>query len=95
MVRREAYGTSIQTPVRRKFENLVLGDARRRGQTHQWMYDFVNLSSLLDKNGFVCIERKDFMESNIPNWSLYALELDGNGSEYQPHSLYVECRKPS
>lgn len=36
-VRREAYGTSQQRPFRRFVENLLLGDARKRGETHQWM----------------------------------------------------------
>jgi len=44
-VRREASGTSQQRPLRRFVENFVLGDARKRGHTHQWMYDRFNLVS--------------------------------------------------
>lgn len=46
-VRREAYSTSLQKQPRRFLENVFLGDSRRRGQTHQWMYDRFNLSALL------------------------------------------------
>jgi SAM-dependent methyltransferase len=42
-VRRESATTRLQPSFRRFVENLVLGDARRRGETHQWMYDRFNL----------------------------------------------------
>src|SRR4030042_2049566 len=51
-VQKEAYGSSLQRPFRRKLENILLGDARQRGQTHQWLYDRVNLSILLTSLGF-------------------------------------------
>jgi len=35
MIKKEAYGTSEQPPFRRFVENLILGDARRRGQIHK------------------------------------------------------------
>ena len=34
-VRKEAAGTSKQKNVRRFIENIILGDARKRGETHQ------------------------------------------------------------
>ena len=36
-VLKEAFSTSQQPKVRRFIENLILGDARERGITHQWM----------------------------------------------------------
>ena len=50
-VRREAHGTSLQSKPRRIAENLIMGDARRRGETHQWMYDHRNLTELLERDG--------------------------------------------
>jgi len=92
-VRREASGTSQQMPMRRFVENLLLGDARRRGETHQWMYDRITLSSLLRSVDFKGPQVCDFTTSTIPNWESYRLDLDENGNEYKPGSLYIEARK--
>ena len=90
-VRREAAGTSAQSRWRRVLENLVLGDARKRGETHQWMYDSKSLSELLSRTGFTNVRRYRFGESGIPNWTDYGLEFDESGGEYKPHSLYLEA----
>ena len=68
-VRREAAGTSQQRPVNRRIENMLLGDARKRGETHQWMWDRVNLAAALDQAGFTGAEVVDFRTSTIPDWS--------------------------
>lgn len=93
-VRREAWGTSQQPPLRRWIENAVLGDARRRGETHQWMYDRVSLRAMLRNMGFSDVSQMQFNESNIPDWSTLNLELDENNKEYKPGSLYIEAAKP-
>ncbi|MDD5712144.1 MAG: methyltransferase domain-containing protein [Smithellaceae bacterium] len=92
-VRKEACGASQQTPLHRFVENLVLGDARRRGETHQWVYDRISLQAALVDTGYeeVYIQRYD--TSLIPNWSAYRLDVDTNGYEYKPESLYVEACK--
>lgn len=90
-VRRDAAGTSMQAPGRRMLENLILGDARKRGETHQWMYDYKSLAELLHRTGFTDIRRHAYGESAIPNWAEYKLEVDQDGSEYKPHSLYMEA----
>jgi len=92
-VRREAHGTSRQVPWRRFVENAVLGDARRRGETHQWMYDRFSLSALLSELGYRDPQVMRFNDSHIPGWPEYRLEVDEHGSEYKPGSLYVEARK--
>ncbi len=92
-VRREAIGTSQQPPLRRFVENLLLGDARRRGETHQWMYDRVNLSVALDEAGFRDVAVKDYRTSAIPGWDDIALDERDDGEEYIPGSLYVEAVK--
>jgi SAM-dependent methyltransferase len=92
-VRREASGTSRQPPVRRRIENLVLGDARRRGETHQWMWDRVNLAAALTAAGFADVAVVDARTSSIPGWAAMNLDVVEDGSPYIPGSLYVEARR--
>lgn len=93
MVRKEAAGTSEQPTLRRLVENLLLGDARRRGETHQWMYDRINLSTLLTETGFHDIRVLDHRTSAIPRWDEIRLDELDSGEEYIEGSLYVEARK--
>jgi SAM-dependent methyltransferase len=91
MVRREAYGTSLQRPLRRRVENLVLGDARKRGETHMWMWDRVNLPRALQDAGFHDVQVVDWRTSRIAGWNEMALDQNADGGEYKPESLYVEA----
>lgn len=91
MVRREAYGTSLQRPLRRRVENLALGDARKRGETHMWMWDRVNLPSALEDAGFHDVQIVDWQTSRILGWNEMALDQDDEGGEYKPESLYVDA----
>ena len=74
-------------------ENALLGDARRRGETHQWMYDKVNLSYKLKRAGFSSTQVCSCHESQIPGWDSYGLDVTESGAEYKPGSLYMEARK--
>ena len=94
-VLRGARGTDAQSPLRRRVENLVLGDARKRGQTHQWGYDRLNLTQVLEANGFVDVKQVDFDQSAIPGWADTGLDTQPDGSPHKPGSLYMEARKPS
>lgn len=94
-VRREAYGTSLQPPLRRRVENLLLGSARRRGETHQWMWDRCNLQHALEAAGFVDVTQVDAQTSDIPGWDEIGLDVNADGSLYKPESLFVEARKPA
>ena len=94
MVRREAYFTSTRKPLRRRAENLLLGDARKRGETHQWMWDRVSLPRELELAGFVDPEVVDNRTSRIPDWRGYRLDEDADGHEYKTDSMYVEAVKP-
>ncbi len=85
-VRKEAYGTSQQSSLRRFIENLILGDARRRGKTHQWMYDRINL-------GYKEVLVQEYNTSLIPNWTEYELDVNENGNQYKPDYLYMEAVK--
>lgn len=94
MVRREAHGTSLRGPVRRRVENLVLGDARRRGQTHQWMWDRASLPHELLTAGFVEPRVLDHRTSGVADWPGYLLDESAEGEEYRPGSMYVEAVAP-
>jgi SAM-dependent methyltransferase len=93
-VRREANGTARQSPIRRSLENLFLGDARQRGETHQWMYDRINLAELLIKAGFANPRRERYDTSIIDGWNAYYLDMAPDGREINPGSLYMEASKP-
>lgn len=91
MVRKEAYGTSTRPPARRRLENLLLGDARNRGETHQWMWDRVSLPRELLAAGFQDPQVMSNTASQIPDWRDYHLDEADDGTEYRPGSLYVEA----
>jgi ubiquinone/menaquinone biosynthesis C-methylase UbiE len=92
-VRREAVGTSKQKKIRRFLENLIFGDARQRGETHQWMYDRINLVQKLKNAGYREEILQTFNESNIPDWNVIGLDLDDAGNQYKMDSLFVEAIK--
>jgi len=92
-VRRESSGSSKQARARRFIENFLLGDARKRGETHQWMYDRVSLASKLVLAGYQNVTVQSFDESYIQDWSVYGLDLNSKGEQYVPNSLYVEAIK--
>jgi SAM-dependent methyltransferase len=93
-VRRESGAIKdLKSAFRRKLDMLVRGDARKRGETHQWMYDRINLSGLLVENGFREIRVVDYHTSRIPDWDSIALDTGSDGQEYKPESIYVECIK--
>lgn len=93
-VRTEAHGTSVQKPLRRFIENILLGSSMNRGENHKWMYDKYNLMAILEESGFIDIRTLSFRESGIPDWKAYGLDTNSDGSEYKPGSLYLECTKP-
>lgn len=90
-VRREAFGTSQHTGIRRFMENLLLGDARDRGETHQWMWDRVSLPHELVLAGFREPQVVSNTESRIPDWKGFMLDETADGQEYKPGSMYVEA----
>lgn len=92
IAREEAHGTSTQRPLRRRIERLLLGDARKRGETHRWMYDRVNLAKLLRESGFVDIKVVSHETSGIQGWNPAELDVAPDGLPYKPGSLYMEAR---
>ncbi len=93
IARREPTGASRQTALRRRVEYLLLGDARRRGETHQWMWDRFNLSAVLGDAGFQNVAVADYRTSAVPGWDEIRLDELANGDEYIPGSLYVEATR--
>lgn len=93
LVREEAFGSSRQGWMRRAVENAVLGSARRRGETHRWMYDEVSLSALLRQVGFRDVTVTTCHTSGIIGWAQTGLDVDEEGTEHRSDSCYVECRK--
>lgn len=92
MVRREAYWTAQRGPLRRRVENSLLGDARRRGETHQWMWDRISLPAELVAAGFSDPKVLGNTQSQIDDWRSYGLDETPDGAEYKPGSMYVEAR---
>lgn len=92
-VRRAAAGASGRRGVAGLVERAVLGDARRRGETHQWMYDRISLPHLLQGVGFRDVAVLAWNESRIAGWQEIGLDRDPAGGEYKPGSLYVEALK--
>ena len=92
-VRREAAGARGRTGLSRLVERIMLGDARRRGETHQWMYDRISLPHILTTIGYRNVALETWTSSRIPGWNEIGLDNNGHGSEYKPHSLYVEAQK--
>ena len=92
-VQEESVRTTRQQKLQSILEKLLLGSAKQRGQTHQWMYDRINLKQLLKKCGFVNIRTLSYNVSNIKNWNSYMLDLNKDNSVYKKRSLYMECTK--
>ncbi len=96
MVRRESAATTEQRHAAlRVAERAIRGDARRRGETHQWMYDELTLSALLVGVGFSGPRRTDHRTSTIAGWTEIDLDRIAGDAEYKPGSLYIEAFKPA
>ncbi|MGC1388680.1 MAG: methyltransferase domain-containing protein [Steroidobacteraceae bacterium] len=92
-VRREAAAAGGRKGLARLLENIVLGDARRRGETHQWMYDRITLPHILKAVGYADVAVQSWTSSRIPGWDTVELDRNEQGGEYTPDSLYVEAQK--
>jgi predicted SAM-dependent methyltransferase len=94
MVRRKSAAVRGLGPVRQMMETWIFGDARHRGETHQWMYDQINLAGILAEAGFREITQVDYKTSRIPDWTSTGLDLNDDGvTEYKSESIYFECVK--
>jgi len=60
----------------------------------RWMYDRLSMGLLMRRTGFVQIQRKDFKNSDIPNWNKYDLDCSNFADRAIDPSVYMEGRKP-
>ena len=81
-------------PAVRLLETVFVGNTRRSGEMHRWMYDRHSLGRLLADAGFVGMETLDESTSRIEGWTGFRLDTEPDGSPYKPGSLYVEARRP-
>jgi SAM-dependent methyltransferase len=65
------------------------------GERHAWIYDFYELSILLEQAGFVSCRKLHFNESGIEGFPLSGLDMNAYGHPRKGlESMYVEARKP-
>jgi hypothetical protein len=57
------------------------------------MYDRYALAHLLRSLGFRDVPQKGFNTSLIEHWVYYNLNIDSDGMEWKPLSLYMEALK--
>jgi hypothetical protein len=81
--------------TRHERQALAVGLFRLDGEVHQWMYDRYSLRTLLESTGFVRVRACSATDSAIREWNEYCLDVEEDGSEYAPSSLYMEGLKPS
>lgn len=93
-VRKESAISKKQKPFKRLIENILLGDARKRGETHQWMYDRITLKKILVSLGYQDVKIQSFNTSCIHDWNKIGLDLDEQGNPCKPGSLCIEAIKP-
>jgi len=72
--------------------HTTIGQFRKGGEIHQWMYDKYSLSKLLSSVGFKDIAKRSAFESSLKNWNNYELESK-NGIIFKPDSLFIEAIK--
>lgn len=64
------------------------------GERHAWVYDFYELSKLLEQASFVSIRKLHFNESGIEGFPLSDLDMSADGHPRKGlESMYVEARK--
>jgi SAM-dependent methyltransferase len=80
-------------PAAFRAQNISLAGV---GERHHWLWDFHQLSELLESVGFVEIQRCSADSSSLADFPFYPLDLD---TERRPRkgmeSMYVEAKKPS
>jgi SAM-dependent methyltransferase len=70
-------------------------DPRKTGENHRWLYDRLSLKLALSVAGFEDFGVKTHLDSNIPHWAKYNLDLSDDGKRARkPDSIFVEARKP-
>jgi len=76
------------------WEALQVGQFRRGGEVHMWMYDRYSLAKLLHFVGFIQVQQVGPAESRIPDWPAFCLDTEPDGRTYKADSMYMEASKP-
>ncbi|XFA72408.1 methyltransferase domain-containing protein [Thermosynechococcaceae cyanobacterium Okahandja] len=64
------------------------------GEKHAWMWDFYTLSNKLTEVGFRDIQKLSYNTSNIPDFPLFPLDINSDGTPRKGcSSMYVEAMK--
>jgi predicted SAM-dependent methyltransferase len=81
--------------VGRKTARAVsIGRFRLSGEVHHWMYDRFSLARELTAAGFSEPTVRSASESAIPDWNLYCLDVQSDGTINKPDLLFMEATKP-
>ncbi len=64
------------------------------GELHRWWYDSYSLKAELERAGFVTPVTRRPLESAIPGWERYALDVRPDGTPRSPNCVYVEASRP-
>jgi len=76
------------------FRRMFLTDRfENSGERHYWAYDWITLSDLFQRAGFVEITRQGYAKSLYEPYLEENLDVE-QGLEYKPGSFYIEGRKP-
>ena len=59
------------------------------------MYDRYSLSHLLQSCGLGQIVQRAANESYLPDWTVWNLDTESDGTVYKPDSLFMEAIKPA
>ena len=68
-----------------------IGRFRSSGEPHLWMYDRYSLGQLLIQAGFCGINVMSAVQSAIPKFNGFFLDITESGTQRKPDSLYVEA----
>jgi hypothetical protein len=78
---------------RRGSEAFAHGWFATSGERHLWMYDVHSLTDLLRRTGFVQIVQQSARTSLWEPWATQNLDVEEDGRECKPNSLYMEAVK--
>ncbi len=92
-VARRAVGKARDIVLGRSATAMRVGEFRLGGEPHRWMYDRLSLARILTTAGFGNVRVICASESAIPDFALYNLDTEPDGTVYKPDSLFVEATK--
>ncbi|MFT4746612.1 MAG: SAM-dependent methyltransferase [Congregibacter sp.] len=87
------YLSVIRFLIPKNLRSLVLTNTSI-GEKHQWMYDRLSMTNLLEGIGFNNVVIKSYDKSDIKEFDSYLLDMKEDGTPYKGvSSLYIEAYK--